>query len=59
MRQVWKCPRGHLNSFVVTEDSPDINYADDRRITLRGVRNRLRLRHVEVRRIEYDDEPFL
>jgi hypothetical protein len=25
MNAVWKCPNGHLNSFGVTEYSPDIN----------------------------------
>lgn len=25
MNAVWKCPNGHLNSFKVTEYSPDIN----------------------------------
>lgn len=25
MNDVWECPNGHVNSFKVTEYSPDIN----------------------------------
>lgn len=59
MQSAWECPNGHVNSFRVTEYSPDINYIDFEESNCEECNIEFNDSTWEALEYSYDDEDFI